>query len=363
MIRRCEQQDSDWDSLALGALPEEQALSLEAHLAGGCPVCRSRYEEACLALTALPLSLPEATPGDAVEQRLARYVHPKPARAKIISWPVRTALPWAVAAASLACAFWFGSHRPAPVRMVELRTEERVVDPNPELLKRIAQLEAAASPRPASAPTIVEKVVEREKLVPVSDPRVPELEAELARLRQAPPLVQRVADPRATEQVKLLEAKVRDLEAQLSRQARQYDLLQARHSRESQQLQNLVADYRNAFRTIEANGMKQVELARVDEAAGHSAARALYSRDGGLLVLAHDLPPLPARKCYQLWILRKGNPSIVSGGLIKLDEQGRGFLQSPPTLALRDATGFAITDEPEGGSVVARGKKLLFGAL
>lgn len=363
MILRCEQQDSDWDSLALGALPEPEALLLEAHLAGGCAICRSRYEEACQALTALPLSLPPATPSDAVESRLARYVQAKPKTARVIAFPIKTVLPWAVAAASLVCTFWLASHRPAPVHLTEVRTDERVIDPNPELLKRIAQLEAAASPRPAAGPTVVEKVIEREKLVPVADPRVAELEAELARLRQAPPVVQRVVDGQAAEQVKLLEAKVRDLETQLSRQARQYDLLQARHTRESQQLQNLVADYRNAFRTIEASGMKQVEMARVDQAAGQSAARALYSREGGLLVLAHDLPPLPANKCYQLWILRKGNPSIVSGGLMKLDEQGRGFLQSPPTLALRDATGFAITDEPEGGSVVARGKKLLFGAL
>jgi hypothetical protein len=363
MIHRCEQQNSDWDSLALGALPAEEALRLEAHLAGGCLVCRSRYEEACLALTALPLSLPEATPGDAVEQRLARYVKATPKPARVISFPVKTVLPWSIAAASLACAFWLGSHRPEPVRLVEVRTDERVVDPNPELLNRIAQLEAAASLRPTATPAIVEKIVEREKPVPVSDPRVAELEAEIARLRQAPPVVQRVVDPQAAEQLKLLDAKVRELEGQLSRQARQFELLQARHTRESQQWQSLLADYRNAFRTIESNGMKQVELARIDQAAGQSAARALYSRDGGLLVLAHDLPPLPAKKCYQLWILRKGNPSIVSGGLIKLDEQGRGFLQSPPTVALRDATGFAITDEPEGGSVVARGKKLLFGAL
>ncbi len=359
MIRRCNHQDSDWDSLALGALTPVEAAPLLAHLQSGCRICQALYRESENSLSAIPATLADAEPSQAVEARLAGYVREKHRKAKVIEFPLKLYLPWAVAAASVVLTMWVASQRPEPVRLVEVRTEERLVDPNPELLKRIAQLEQQSKVAPPVQ--VVER--EREKVVTVADPRVAQLEAEIARLRQAEPVIQKIPDLGALEQVKALQAKVTELESKLAQQARQNELLLARHERESRELQAALVDYRNAFRTIESTGMRQVELARVDAQAGKSGARALYSREGGLLVLAHGLPQLPERKCYQLWILRKGNPSIVSGGLMKLDDQGRGYLQSPPTAALRDATGFAITDEPEGGSVVARGRKLLFGAL
>jgi hypothetical protein len=228
--------------------------------------------------------------------------------------------------------------------------------------------------------------------------RIRELELNLAQVRQAAPsvaptpsiaptpsvaptpkepLIVKVEDPEKDRQLNLYRERLQQLEALNQAQQRQLAELQQSKDKRLEQMntrlaslevdaavqKKVIEDYRNAFRTIESNGMKQVELASVDRAAQNSSARALYSKQGGLLVLAHDLPKLPDQKCYQLWILRKGTPSIVSGGLIKLDAQGRGFLQSPPTPALNDATGFAITDEPPGGSVVARGHKLLFGAI
>jgi anti-sigma-K factor RskA len=100
----------------------------------------------------------------------------------------------------------------------------------------------------------------------------------------------------------------------------------------------------------------------VDPGAGQGYARAIYSSKGGLLLVANLLPQLPDRKCYQLWILRKGNPAILSAGLVQLQSAGKGLLYAPPSESLNQLTALAITDEPEGGSVSARGHKLLFGA-
>ncbi|MBM3760842.1 MAG: hypothetical protein FJW36_11405 [Acidobacteria bacterium] len=359
----CDWKEADWDSLALGCLESHEAESMLAHLRTCCQVCGPLYAESLLACQAMATSLAGQAPGQTVEDRLEAYVKPK--RSALFLVQAHKATPWLLAAASLAFAFWMGIRQIEPVKHVVVepgKVETRVVDPNPELERRIAELQS----RPVEGPRVVEKVL--------SDPRVAELEARLAEAERklalkpesvapsapAAPSVVRVVDE---ERVKKLEALLAEAQnahredARASQQRTQH--LQMRMAG----LEATIADYRNAFRTIESDGMKQVELARVDAAAQRSAARALYSKQGGLLVVAHDLPQLPAQKCYQVWILRKGSPSIVSGGLMKLDASGHGVLQSPPTAALADATGFAITDEPEGGSVVARGRKLLFGAL
>jgi anti-sigma-K factor RskA len=80
------------------------------------------------------------------------------------------------------------------------------------------------------------------------------------------------------------------------------------------------------------------------------------------LLLADSLPKLPDQKCYQLWLIRKASPAILSAGLINLQDDGKGMLYAPPSADLEEVTALAITDEPAGGSVSARGQKLLFGA-
>jgi hypothetical protein len=383
MTSHCEHRTADWDSLALGALPEIEAKALQAHLGTGCLTCQALYAEAAQVCLAMGASLPGQAPSQLVEDRLARYVNAVP-KMQVVPLPIHSRRPvwhWLAAAAAIPFAFWLGTlwHRPgtlipaqpiavqapAQTRGIE-KSIEKSIDPNPALQARIAELEAQLN-----APKTL-----------AVDPRLAELTARLAeaerRLNQPAPAPQTVSvtDPELEKQLTAFRARVRDLESELDSQRRllvesqttqkQTVVLKARLETlesESRLQRQLLEDYRLAFRTIESSGMRQVELAGVDPAAGRGGARALYSKDGGLLVLAHDLPRLSTEKCYQLWILRKGSPSIVSGGLMKLDAQGRGYLQSPPTAALKDATGFAITDEPQGGSVVARGRKLLFGAL
>ena len=379
MYLQCEFRTADWDSLALGAIPEAEANRLRTHLNSNCRSCLALYEESSSACLSMAAALPGQAPSQIVEDRLARYVQafPKP---QVVPLPIHFRRPiwqWLAVAAALPFAFWLGILRQQPTLQqispppaiqgpAQTRIIEKTFDPNPQLRARIEELESQlTTPK-----------------VPGSDPHLAELTARLEeaerRLKQPAPAPQTVSatDPELEKQLNIFRARVRDLESELDSSRRllaeaqnaerQSILLKARMEAlesETQSQRQLINDYRLAFRTIESSGMRQVELAGVDPAAGRSGARALYSKEGGLLVLAHDLPRLTTEKCYQLWILRKGSPSIVSGGLMKLDSQGRGYLQSPPSAALKDATGFAITDEPQGGSVVARGRKLLFGAL
>jgi len=115
-------------------------------------------------------------------------------------------------------------------------------------------------------------------------------------------------------------------------------------------------------RLLESPSLQQIFLRSVVPQAGGATARALYSPQGGLLLIADSLPALPDQKCYQVWLIRKSAPAITSAGLMTLQAGGKGILFAPPSSELAEVTALAITDEPAGGSVSSRGKKLLFGA-
>jgi anti-sigma-K factor RskA len=114
---------------------------------------------------------------------------------------------------------------------------------------------------------------------------------------------------------------------------------------------------------LQSGPFRQVELRPVDPGAGKATAMVFYAPDRGLLVLAHALPHLEGEKCFQLWSIHNAGPAIRSVGLMKTDASGGGFLFVPAEQDLRHLTALAVTDEPKGGSVSARGHKLLFGAI
>jgi hypothetical protein len=108
------------------------------------------------------------------------------------------------------------------------------------------------------------------------------------------------------------------------------------------------------------------EVGHVDLRSVHSAWReasghAVWSPDSGLLFVADHLPAPPPDKCYQLWLLRRSHPTVASAGVVRVGADGRGVLFLPPGEPLRDLTGLLLTDEPAGGSIAARGQRLLEG--
>jgi anti-sigma-K factor RskA len=121
---------------------------------------------------------------------------------------------------------------------------------------------------------------------------------------------------------------------------------------------------RVAFETQSAMAVLAAsDLTRVDlqgaPAAPQAAGRALWSRQSGMVFAANNLPPLPAGKIYQVWLVAGGPP--VSAGLIAPDETGRGvgIFRTPV-----DVTGpvtVAVTIEPEGGVPAPTGAFYLTG--
>lgn len=79
------------------------------------------------------------------------------------------------------------------------------------------------------------------------------------------------------------------------------------------------------------------------------------------LLLVRDMPPLPADKAYQLWLVRSGQRE--SGGLFRVNRDGSGFLlvKSPRPLQEYEAVG--ITAEPAGGSPGPTSPRVIGGGL
>ena len=78
------------------------------------------------------------------------------------------------------------------------------------------------------------------------------------------------------------------------------------------------------------------------------------------MINATNLPPLPAGRTYQLWVLT-AQPSPISAGLLRPDANGRAsaMFNTPPDIP--QPTAMAVTIEPEGGVPSPTGDKYLVG--
>jgi len=89
--------------------------------------------------------------------------------------------------------------------------------------------------------------------------------------------------------------------------------------------------------------------------------KAIYVRSSGTLVfLASNLPAIPPKKTYQLWLIpTSGAP--ISAGLFKPNARGAAAVIKPPLPAGVEAKAFAITIEPETGSPAPTSQPILVG--
>lgn len=89
--------------------------------------------------------------------------------------------------------------------------------------------------------------------------------------------------------------------------------------------------------------------------------KAIYSRDrSGLIFVASNLQPAPAKKAYELWLVpMKGAP--IPAGMFRPDSHGMGMVMNPPLPAGVEAKAFAITIEPEQGSSAPTSNIIMMG--
>ena len=104
-------------------------------------------------------------------------------------------------------------------------------------------------------------------------------------------------------------------------------------------VQRQMGELQARFDQVQATGavLAAPDLARIDlqgqPVAPDARARALWSRSRGLVFTAANLPPAPAGKAYQVWVVTAQMP--ISAGLFTPDTTGGGtrYYYTPPDIA------------------------------
>jgi len=79
--------------------------------------------------------------------------------------------------------------------------------------------------------------------------------------------------------------------------------------------------------------------------------KAIYQRrNRNLIFFASNLPPLPTKKIYELWLFPANGGAPIQAGLFKPDARGSATVVNPPLPEGVEAKNFAVTLEPESGS-------------
>lgn len=139
---------------------------------------------------------------------------------------------------------------------------------------------------------------------------------------------------------------MRDLAARLEQSAggvrdSQRALVDAR--RRAEEAQRRAVEAQAAIDILAAPDLVRIDLAG-QAGARQTSARALWSRQRGMVFSATNLPPLAEGRVYQVWVIASNTPPI-SAGLLAAD--GSGIFMTPPDIA--PPTAVAVTSEPAGG--------------
>jgi hypothetical protein len=107
------------------------------------------------------------------------------------------------------------------------------------------------------------------------------------------------------------------------------------------------------------------DVARVDLAgqtvAPQASGRAFWSRSRGMVFNASNLPPLPAGRTYQLWVVTAQAP--ISAGLLTPNAAGNVSETFNTPQDLPQPVAMAVTIEPAGGVPAPTGDRYLVGVL
>jgi anti-sigma-K factor RskA len=151
-----------------------------------------------------------------------------------------------------------------------------------------------------------------------------------------------------------MQARVSNLEAQLAQAQAQVA-----------NADRLIADARTvAFRAQSAMGVFAApDVARIDLAgqpvAVTARARALWSRQRGMVFTVANLPALPPGRVYQVWVVTAQAP--VSAGLLTPDASGGGSVYFETPVDILPPVAVAVTLEPAGGVPAPTGERYLIG--
>ncbi len=386
----CERQfGEDYDLFAAGVLDAGSRAEIQSHLDAGCAACigairLSLANWAAFGMARTPANI--AVPAT-LRKRILLSVSglpPAPARWGVAGWPA-----WAQAFAAAALigagagAGWFSNaHRagssPAPVQTsVARRPADVPATPPPDEIPRLtARLDAEQKTALASRQSAAS---DRHTLAAVQRDLAAAQQASIAASASLAKAESELADNRA----QLAEARAgqRKTEAALTGTIAERDRALAERNREvdreqrlsalNRDLENQVRRYKDAADARDAQLRPLMRLAalvnspslrmlRLQGAEGRHPAtgNAFVVEGASVTVYVAGLPAPAPGKTYQLWLIRKRSPAIVSGGIFKPDAQGSAVIQVDAASAVGTV---AVTEEPDGGSKTPTGPKLLIG--
>jgi anti-sigma-K factor RskA len=151
-----------------------------------------------------------------------------------------------------------------------------------------------------------------------------------------------------------LQQRVRVLEARLDAAERRASTAE----RDVADARRTAGEAQASMAVLAAPDLVRVELAGGTPAAG-ARARALWSRNRGMVFTASNLPQAPEGRVYQVWVVTAGGP--ISAGLMTPDASGRAeaFFNTPQDIP--PPTAIAVTLEPAGGVPAPTGEPYLTG--
>lgn len=157
--------------------------------------------------------------------------------------------------------------------------------------------------------------------------------------------------------------KIRLLESQLTRQQEEASLFKTQlvqQQQETNALSSQLTVAHDTIATLTAPEVKTITLAGSEKNPESWGKFFLDSTKPKALFYAYNLPPIPAGKTYQLWII-KDKP--LSAGIFLIDSNGNAFfeLQELPPDAEK-IRAVAVTLEPAGGLPQPSGEKYLIGS-
>jgi anti-sigma-K factor RskA len=133
--------------------------------------------------------------------------------------------------------------------------------------------------------------------------------------------------------------------------------VETRFSRQEQQLQ----EAKQLLATLTSPDAEHFTLV-AGKSPPQPQGKAIYVRNSGTLVfLASNLPAVAPTKIYELWLIPASGAPIPAG-LFKPDAHGAAAVIHPPLPTGVEAKAFAITIEPEAGSLAPTSPPIMVGS-
>jgi anti-sigma-K factor RskA len=123
-------------------------------------------------------------------------------------------------------------------------------------------------------------------------------------------------------------------------------------------LQSRLADAQSALAVLVAPDVARIDLAG-QQVAPLARARALWSRNRGMIFSVSNLPAAPEGRVYQVWVVTANAP--ISAGLLTPDASGSGSAYFETAPDIPPPVAVAVTLEPAGGVPAPTGERYLVG--